>query len=61
VAPEGLSADERQQWRAMEVVEHAGTPDARRLLDELARGAPGPLLTAWAQAALERLSRGRTR
>jgi hypothetical protein len=57
LAPEEMSADELRQGRALEVLEYAGTPEARRLLEELARGAPGPLLTTWASAALERLRR----
>jgi dipeptidyl aminopeptidase/acylaminoacyl peptidase len=59
LTPEEISAEEVQQRRALEVLEYAGTPEARRLLEELARGAPGPLLTAWASAALERLKRQR--
>src|SRR5262249_50044290 len=41
VAPDGLSAEELVQWRGLEVAEFAGTPEARRLLEELSRGAPG--------------------
>jgi hypothetical protein len=55
--PEELSEAELQQWRALAVVEFAGTPEARRLLQEWARGAPGALLTTWANDALERLKR----
>jgi WD40 repeat protein len=57
LAPEEMSADELRQWRALEVVEYADAPEARRLLEALARGAPGPLLTTWASAALERIRR----
>ncbi|MCI0464761.1 MAG: hypothetical protein L0Z62_48170 [Gemmataceae bacterium] len=54
---DGLGADELQRWRALEVLERAGTPEARRLLEDLAGGAPGALRTKWARAALERLRR----
>jgi WD40 repeat protein len=43
--------------RAVMVLELAGTPAARRLLQELAGGAPGALLTRQAQAALGRLEK----
>lgn len=42
--------------RAVRVLEHADTPDARRLLRELAAGAVGARLTHAAKAAVERLS-----
>ena len=42
--------------RCIEVLEHIGSPEARRLLDELAKGAGGARLTRDAKAALERLS-----
>jgi WD40 repeat protein len=57
LAPEEMSTDELRQGRALEVLEYAGTPEARQLLLALARGAPGPLLTIGASAALERLKR----
>jgi hypothetical protein len=57
LAPEQMTTDELRQGRALEVLEYAGTPEARRLLEDLARGAPGPLLTTGASAALERLKR----
>jgi hypothetical protein len=57
VAPERMSANELLQWRALEVAEYAGTPESRRFLEDLARGAPGPLLTRWANEALQRLKR----
>jgi len=41
--------------RAVWVLEKARTPAARRLLEELARGAPHALLTREAKAALARL------
>jgi WD40 repeat protein len=43
--------------RAVEVLELAGTPDARALLQNLAKGAPGALPTREAQAALDRVNR----
>jgi hypothetical protein len=43
--------------RAVELLERLGTPEARRLLEALARGQPGARLTAEARAALRRLSR----
>jgi WD40 repeat protein len=43
--------------RAVEVMERAGTPEARQLLEPLAGGAPGARLTQEARAALERLAR----
>jgi RNA polymerase sigma factor (sigma-70 family) len=50
--PEGLAA-----LRALAVLEGAGTPDARDLLQALARGLPEARLTREARAALERLAR----
>ncbi len=49
-APETLRA-----LRVVEVLEHIGTPDARKLLRQLAGGAPEARLTRDAQGALERL------
>jgi WD40 repeat protein len=43
--------------RAVEVLEGLGTPQARQLLEALARGAPGVRLTEEARAALRRLAR----
>jgi RNA polymerase sigma factor (sigma-70 family) len=43
--------------RAMAVLEYAGTPEARRLLGELADGAEGAWLTCTAMAARERRDR----
>ncbi len=50
-APSGVPL---QQLRAVEVLEHTGTPEARELLESLARGAAGARLTRAAQAALRR-------
>jgi hypothetical protein len=46
-----------QAFRAVEVLERIGTPPAREVLQGLADGAPGALVTAQARAALERLAR----
>lgn len=42
--------------RAVEVIEHVGTPDARRLLTDWAAGAESALLSREARAALTRLT-----
>jgi WD40 repeat protein len=51
------SAEEVRAGRAVEALERVGTAEARRLLETLARGAPGARLTRDARAALERLAR----
>jgi RNA polymerase sigma factor (sigma-70 family) len=51
------SGDALRSLRAVRVLEHAGTPEARRLLRELATGAEGARLTREAAAALTRLNR----
>jgi len=51
------TADRLRGLRSIEVLEHIGTPDARRLLQTLATGAPEARLTQEAEAALERLDR----
>jgi hypothetical protein len=61
-----IEAQERERWspsqerlrtrRSLEVLERAGTPEARRLLEALAAGAPGAWLTEDAKASLTRLS-----
>jgi hypothetical protein len=43
--------------RALQVVESVGTPEARQLLESLAKGAPDARLTREAQASLRRLAR----
>jgi RNA polymerase sigma factor (sigma-70 family) len=43
--------------RALEVLEYVATPEAKKLLAELAKGAPGAWLTEEAKPALDRLTR----
>jgi WD40 repeat protein len=43
--------------RAVEVLEHVGTPQAREVLGQLAQGAPDARLTREAKVALDRLAR----
>jgi WD40 repeat protein len=50
-----MSAEERQTLRAIEVLEHIGTPPARSLLHTLADGAAGARITREAEAALRRV------
>jgi RNA polymerase sigma factor (sigma-70 family) len=57
---ERLEQDEAARWtgclRALEVLEHLGTPDARSLLETYARGEPNARLTQEANAVLKRLN-----
>jgi predicted Ser/Thr protein kinase len=47
---------ESLRWqRSVQVLEYADDPEARNLLEQLARGAPGARLTEQARAAVERL------
>lgn len=50
-----LTTEQLRVVRAVEALERMGTPEARRLLQALAGGAPGALPTREAQAALQRL------
>jgi hypothetical protein len=52
-----LTDEELQRSRALEVLERIGAPEARRLLERLAGGAPGALTTTSARASLGRLAR----
>ncbi|MGH7174463.1 MAG: PQQ-binding-like beta-propeller repeat protein [Gemmataceae bacterium] len=54
-----LSREELRGLRAVETLEHIGSPEARRVLATLARGTPGIRLTDEARAVVERLSRRR--
>jgi hypothetical protein len=47
----------RREPRAIEVLEHMGTPEAREVLRALARGAAGAWKTEEPQASLDRLAR----
>jgi hypothetical protein len=51
------SGERLQTLRALEVVEHAGTKEARQVLEGLAAGAEGAGLTREAKASLDRLNR----
>jgi hypothetical protein len=46
-----------RETRALEVLEAVGTPEARKVLEGLAKGAPDAALTREARASLERLAR----
>jgi hypothetical protein len=52
---EELSPHRLRLLRAVEALEYAGGSEARRLLEELAGGAPDAWLTREAKASLERL------
>ena len=52
-----MSPEQRRAARALHVLELAGTPAARRVLGELAKGSAGARLTREARACVERLER----
>jgi hypothetical protein len=56
VAGPTMSPQQLAALRALEVLEHIGTPDARQVLEKVARGAPGDRLTQEAKGALARLA-----
>jgi hypothetical protein len=51
-----LTLDRLRDLRALEVLEHVGTPEAQRLLFAIAQGAPEAHLTQEARFALKRLA-----
>jgi RNA polymerase sigma factor (sigma-70 family) len=58
VREKGRPSPERLRvLRALEILERAGTADARQFMEELSKGAPGAHLTREAKAALQRLDR----
>jgi hypothetical protein len=54
---DGQEAEHRRLGNAVEVLEMIGTPAARRLLADLAKGASSSRLTREARAALDRLDK----
>jgi WD40 repeat protein len=54
---DGTSPEAVQRLRALEALEHIGTPEARKLLAALADGSPEARLTRDAKAALKRLEK----
>jgi RNA polymerase sigma factor (sigma-70 family) len=52
-----LSPESLQALRAVEVLEHIGSPEAKQVLQTLAKGAEGFRLTLEAKASLERLDK----
>jgi hypothetical protein len=53
----GPPAEQVRPLRAVEVPEHMGTPEAKKLMEALAKGRAGVPLTAAAEPALARLER----
>jgi WD40 repeat protein len=61
IEEEVFSPNALRGWRALEVLERIDVPEARRLLEELAKGAPEARLTRGAKETLERLARREAR
>jgi RNA polymerase sigma factor (sigma-70 family) len=55
----GLSSEQLRQLRAVETLEYMDTPEARKVLQSLTKGAAEARLTREAQAALKRLAQRR--
>jgi WD40 repeat protein len=55
--PATIAADMLAPFRALEILEHVSTPEAKELLTKLAKGRSDALLTREAKAALERMDR----
>jgi hypothetical protein len=51
------SPERLREYRALELLEHWHTPEARQLLTELAQGVPEAHFTQEAEASLKRLAR----
>lgn len=51
------SDEAMRQWRALEILERIGTPEAREVIAALAKGVPGARLTQAAQMVVGRLSK----
>ena len=49
-----LQGEHLRAYRAIEVLERIGTPEALQVLQELAKGAPGALITTSAKAVVKR-------
>jgi len=49
-----LQGERLRAYRAIEVLERIGTPEALQVLQELAKGAPGALITTSAKAVVKR-------
>jgi hypothetical protein len=54
---EEWSPERLHRWRALEILEHMGSPDAQQVLKSLAKGAPKAALTLEAQRALDSLAK----